>query len=109
MKNESAKLRALRAVVPYVRRALRAPVPHVPRALRALVLHVFFCPTCFVPYVPSCFTCLVPCVSFAYVPRAKPALLIIVIDSNKDTLNINNINTLYPLRMATYVKNESQN
>ena len=25
-------------------------------------------------------------------------------DSNKDTLNINDINTLYPLRVATYVK-----
>ena len=90
--------------VPYVLSCPMCVVPYVPRALRALVLHVFFCPTCLVPYVPSCFTCLVPYVSFAYVPRAKPALLIIVIDSNKDTFNINNINTLYPLRMATYVK-----
>ena len=36
-------------------------------------------------------------------------MLVIVIDSNKDTLNINDINTLYPLRVATYVKNEFQN
>ena len=43
-----------------------------------------------------------------YVPCAIRAL-IIGIDSNKDTLNINNINTLYPLRVATYVKNEFQN
>ena len=32
-----------------------------------------------------------------------------VIDSTKDTLNINDINKLYPLRVATYVKNEFQN
>ena len=95
--------------VPYVLSCPMCVVPYVLPCPTCLVPYVFFCPTCFVPYVPSYFTCLVPCVSFAYVPRAKPALLIIVIDSNKDTLNINNINTLYPLRMATYVKNESQN
>ena len=32
-----------------------------------------------------------------------------MIDSSKDTLNINDINTLYPLRIATYIKNEFQN
>ena len=31
-----------------------------------------------------------------------------MIDSSKDTLNINNINILYPLGIATYVKNEFQ-
>ena len=36
-KIESAKLRALRALVPYMPRALRAVVPYVPRALRARV------------------------------------------------------------------------
>ena len=35
--------------------------------------------------------------------------LIIVIDSSKDTLYINDIDTLYPLRVAKYVKNEFQN
>ena len=35
--------------------------------------------------------------------------LIIVIDSSKDTHNINDISTLYPLRVATYVKSEFQN
>ena len=35
--------------------------------------------------------------------------LIIVIDSNKGTLNINNINTLYPLRVATYVQTKFHN
>ena len=32
-----------------------------------------------------------------------------MIDSSKDTLNINDINTSYLLRIATYVKNEFQN
>ena len=35
--------------------------------------------------------------------------LIIVIDNSKDTLNINDIDTLYPLRVAKYVKIELQN
>ena len=30
-------------------------------------------------------------------------------DTNKDRLNINDINTLYPLRVAKYIKNEFQN
>ena len=32
-----------------------------------------------------------------------------MIDSNKDTLNINDTNTLYPQRVVTYVKNQFQN
>ena len=32
-----------------------------------------------------------------------------MIDSSKDTLNIHDINTLYPLLIATYVKNEFKN
>ena len=78
---ESAKLRALRAVVPYMPRVLHALVPHMSRALRALVplvpyvlrallLHLpralrALVPQCFVPCVFSCSTCLVPCASRA--------------------------------------------
>ena len=36
-------------------------------------------------------------------------MLVIVIDKNKDIFNINDINTLYPLRVAKYVKNEFEN
>ena len=51
-----------------------------------------------------CFCC------FSRLNFQQPGLrLIIVIDSSKDTLNINDINTLYPLRIASYVKNEFQN
>ena len=32
-----------------------------------------------------------------------------MIDSSKDTLNINDTNGLCPLRIATFVKNEFQN
>ena len=53
MMEESAKLRALRALVPCVSRAL---CPTCSRASRAS------CPTYLVPYVPLCLTCLVPCV-----------------------------------------------
>lgn len=35
--------------------------------------------------------------------------LIIVIDSSKDTLNKNDINALYLLQLATYIKNEFKN
>ena len=70
---ESAKLRALRALVPYVPRALRAPVPYVPRALRALVPHVpralrapVSCESrALVPYVPRALRALVPHVPYA--------------------------------------------
>ena len=61
-KNESAKLRALHALVSHVPRALRALAPHVPRALRAVVPYVLSCLTCFVLYMPSNLTCLMPCV-----------------------------------------------
>ena len=47
---------------------------------------------------------------FSYLSFLQSRLrLIIVIDSNKDILNINDINTLYPLRVATCIKNEFQN
>ena len=36
-------------------------------------------------------------------------MLVIVIDKNKDIFNINDINTLYALRVAKYVKNEFEN
>ena len=60
---ESAKLRVVHALLPYVSRVLLALVPHVPRALSALVLqlsrvllarvlHVL------VPHVLLCLTCL---------------------------------------------------
>ena len=58
---ESAKLRALRALVPYVPRALRARVPNVTRALHALVPYVLSCPT----YVLHALRALV-----THVPRA---------------------------------------
>ena len=72
---ESAKLRALRALVSHVTRVLRALVPHVlrafmPRTLPALVPHVprslcAFCLTCLVSNVFSCLTCLTcPCTSW---------------------------------------------
>ena len=67
---ESAKLRALRALVPYVPRALRAPMPYVPRALRALVPHVPRALRALVPHVPRASRALVP-----YVPRALRALV----------------------------------
>ena len=47
---DSAKSRALRALVPYVTRAV---VPHVPRVLLALVLHVSSGLGALVPYMPS--------------------------------------------------------
>ena len=120
---ESAKLRAL---VPYVPRAPHAScpacccashalVPYVPRALRALVSRALrasystcslasgaSCPTCSRALRASCPTC-------SRASRALHALCLIVIDSSKYTLYINDINTLYPLRIATCVKNEFQN
>ena len=36
-------------------------------------------------------------------------MLVIVIDKNKDIFNINDVNTLYPLRVAKYVKNGFEN
>ena len=84
--NESAKLRALRALMPYVPRASRAPFFTCFRASRAscptcLVSSVLSCttcsralrvscPTCSRVSRASCFTCLV-----SYVPRANRALV----------------------------------
>ena len=54
--------------------------------------------------------CLLCFLCFSYLYFLQPGLRsIIVIDSSKDTLNNNDINTLYPLRGATYLKNEFQN
>ena len=50
--NESAKLRALRVLVPYVSYALRALMPRLPRALRALLSHVSRALRALVPHVP---------------------------------------------------------
>ena len=36
-------------------------------------------------------------------------MLVIVIDKNKDIFNINDVNTLYPLRVTKCVKNEFEN
>ena len=47
------------------------------------------------------------CVS--YLNFLQSGLRLIIVIGSKDTLNINDINTLYPLRVATYVKNEFQN
>ena len=81
---ESAKLHALRVLVPYMPRALRALVPYVPRALRASrtscptcsrASHTS-CPVCSRALHASCLTCsralraLVP-----HVPRAQHALV----------------------------------
>ena len=69
---ESAKLRALLALVPYVRRALRALVPYVLSCLTCLVPYVLSClrapcPTCLMPCVLSCSTCLVSYVASCFV------------------------------------------
>ena len=61
-KIESAKLRALRALVPHVPHSLRSLRPYVPCALRALVSHLpstlrVSCPTCFRALRVSCLTC----------------------------------------------------
>ena len=55
--DESAKLLALRALVPYVPRASRALVFCVSRVPCSLVPYVLSCPTCLVFYVISCSTC----------------------------------------------------
>ena len=79
--NESGKLHALRAAVPYV-----PYVPSVPTWSRALCLvlswltclvsYVVLCLTCLVPYILSCLTSLVPNVCLmCLVPRAKRVLV----------------------------------
>ena len=89
-KIESAKLRALRALVPrvphslrslkpYVPRALRALVSHLPSALRAFVLCVSRVLRAVVSYVPQILRALVPhvpraiCTSVFHLPRASRA------------------------------------
>ena len=87
-----------------------------------LKLYVLFCSlslTCFKcskSNMLSCMSCLVAfmCLlcfcSFNYLSFLQSRLrLITVLDRNKDTPNLNYINTLYPLRIATCVKNEFQN
>ena len=49
---ESAKLGALRSLLPSVPRALRALVPHVSRALRAFVCHMHRALRTLVPHLP---------------------------------------------------------
>ena len=100
VKIECAKLRAPRALVPYVPRFPHALVPHmlscstclvfswltcfVPHvlcALHALVAYVLSCFMCLVPYVLSYPACLVPyvhCFSCAIVPHIPCALRTLV-------------------------------
>ena len=92
---------ASRALCHTCYRGLHALCPTCSRALHAL------CLTCLLPYV-SCVLCVLglsvsralcfSCLSFLQ----SGLRLIIVIDKNKDRVNINNINLSYPL----YVKNE---
>ena len=78
---ESAKLHALRVLVPYMPRALRALVPYVPRALRASLTSCptcsrashTSCPVCSRALHASCLTC--SCALRALVPRAQHALV----------------------------------
>ena len=54
--------------------------------------------------------CLLHFCCFGYMSFLQSGLmLVIVIDKNKDIFNINDINTLYALRVAKYVKNEFEN
>ena len=69
---ESAKFRALRALVPHVRRAPRALVPYVARTLRALVPHLPRALHALVPYVLRALCTLVlSCLTCSYVSRAS--------------------------------------
>ena len=96
--------RAFTCPVPYMLSCPTWPLPHVPPAYVPHALSAFYL-TCLVPNVLSCLTCLAcSCTSLESVLR-----LIILIDSSKDTLSINDINTFYALLIATYVKNEFKN
>ena len=127
----------LTCLVSYVPRAKRTVVSHVfyvllylPRLVpcvfsgcSCLELFVLVCSsslTCFKGLKPKCSyashvcsfhaLCLLCFGCFSCLSFLQSGLrLIIEIDTNKDTLNMNNINTLYPLRVVTYVKNEFQN
>ena len=125
---------ALRALVLYVPRFLLTLVPYLPRANRLFCLTCLM-PSCILrvsrlacllPYMPwvwcaSSQTCsrvsrvlcvVVPHVSCTFcvlgmlVARPLCALVLLV---PHFLLNINDINTLYPLRIAKYVKNEFEN
>ena len=113
----------LKYLVPYV--------PHMPYALRIschTCLYLVYSRAartsnltyfrCFKPDLPWCISCLVvfmPCASCAFGALAIWVFLqfglslIFVIDSSEDALNQYIIDTLYPLRISTYVKNEFQN
>ena len=92
---------ASRALCHTCYRGLHALCPTCSRALHALRL------TCLLPYV-SCVLCVLElsvsrALCFSCLSFLQSGLrLIIVIDKNKDRVNINNINLSYPL----YVKNE---
>ena len=108
-----------------VSRILPALAPHCLKLCVSsicLKLYVLFCSlslTCFKcskSNMLSCMSCLVAFMSllcfcwFNYLSFLQSRLrLITVLDRNKDTPNLNYINTLYPLRIATCVKNEFQN
>ena len=78
---ESAKFRALRALMSYMPCASCALAPHVPQALRALVSYVPCAPRALVPHVPRALRALVPHVFrilqalMPYVPRALSDLM----------------------------------
>ena len=117
--------RALRASCPTCSRAVCAPFPTCFRASRASRAS---CPllACHLPYMPwvwcasSQTSSRVLCVLCVVVPHvfctfrvlgmlvARPlcALVLLVLHL---LLNINDMNTLYPLRIGTYVKNEFEN
>ena len=109
--------RVLRALVPYLSCALRVLGLLVPWTLRALLLLVPDLLQVFQAYhalmhLMSCSfhaLCSYVLVTLAICVFLQSVLkLIIVTDSSKDTLNINDINTLYPLRIATYSKMSSK-
>ena len=109
--------RVLRALVPHLSCVLRVLGLLVPWTLRALLLLVPDLLQVFQAYhalmhLISCSfhtLCLLCFGYFSYLRFLQSVLkLIIVTDSSKDTLNINNVNTLYPLRIATYSKMSSK-
>ena len=70
------------------------------------------CPCVVHPSLVLLLSCLVPLVLWysSYTSFLQFGLMwITMIDSSKNTLNVNDINTLYSLQLATYVKNTFQN
>ena len=117
-KTYSRVSRVIGALVPQMSFALRVLGLLVPWTLRALLLLIQHLLQVFQPYHTlihhmSCSfhaLCLLCFCCFSCLRFLQSGLrLIIRIDSSKVTLNINDINTLYPLRIAIYVKNEFQN